>query len=111
MHKNVLFIGNYGIRLMLMPPNLSTKESRLNKSHFIFHAIFILILLFLNPLCFGSNGQVFDGINYLNPANNLFVKKLRFTLGTVVYNPKIPFIVKSYGVIIESVDILSLLLN
>jgi long-chain fatty acid transport protein len=52
-------------------------------------AWFGLILLSSNG--FASNGQVFDGINYINPANNAFVKKLRISIGTILDNPKIKF--------------------
>lgn len=83
---------------------------------------FCLLLAFLltSHQAFSSNGQDFDGINYINPANNLFVNKIRVALGTVVVNPKIkfrgainnnlkdslsnPYIVSPYGRIIYRVN-------
>ncbi|WP_238583603.1 OmpP1/FadL family transporter [Legionella spiritensis] len=52
---------------------------------------FLVTWLSLWQHAFCANGQVFDGINYINPANNLFVKKLRVSTGSIIYNPKIPF--------------------
>lgn len=31
---------------------------------------------------YSSNGQAFDGINYINPANDLFVNKVRIEAGS-----------------------------
>lgn len=44
----------------------------------------IFALMLLNTVSYSSNGQAFDGINYINPANDLFVKKVR--IDAIVYN-------------------------
>lgn len=51
----------------------------------------IIALMLVNTLCYSSNGQSFDGINYINPANDLFVKKVRLDAGLVTMQPKIIF--------------------
>lgn len=50
-----------------------------------------IVAALLTQTAYSGNGQSFDGINYINPANDLFVDKLRLAAGTLVYNSKIPF--------------------
>lgn len=59
--------------------------------HYLKNFCLFMVFLLTSHQVFSSNGQAFDGINYINPANNLFVTKIRIALGTVVENPKIKF--------------------
>jgi long-subunit fatty acid transport protein len=51
----------------------------------------IFALMLLSNVSYSSNGQAFDGINYINPANDLFVKKVRIDAGVITMQPKIIF--------------------
>jgi long-subunit fatty acid transport protein len=53
--------------------------------------IIFCCLILLSQAVLASNGQVFDGINYINPANNYFVKKFRIAVGSIINSIDTPY--------------------